>query len=135
MRTGGRAAGRKVRAFSCRTRPEGLAEDMEQAGRTSNVWRGSWGWDQKPCHTVQGGMDVPQLWLEGQGKSLGVWPLGTFQPVVCSLGWEGSWGGGWPGSMLALLLAPHLPGLSGLSAFGERGSKGVLRKPGFFHLT
>lgn len=44
-------------------------------------------------------------------------------------------GGGWPGSMLALLLAPHLPGLSGLSAFGERGSKRLLRKPGFFHLT
>lgn len=70
---------------------------------------------------AQGGMDATQLRPEGQEGNLGIWaPLDIPASLVCSLGWEGSWGGGCPGSNLALLLAPNLPSWSEMSAFGKR---------------
>ena len=81
-RTGRRVG---VEAFSWRTRRVGFAEGIGARPVEPVPSGGGAGVGARGLATLQGGMDGPQLWLEGQGRSLGIWPCRTFQLGRCAV--------------------------------------------------
>lgn len=96
---GGRAAGRRARAFSWTARPEGFAAG-KGAGPTEPVMcDGGAGVGASSQASVQGRVDGTQLQLRGTGREPGdLGCLGHSSQADVQFGLKGSRGGGWPGS-------------------------------------